>query len=136
MARMTTSRSFLHKTLATRGRVFVAGMLLVTLIIISRKPILLVEPRFWWDESAIHYAYAFNHSLMDTLTAVHQGYFSLINNIFSAVATRLVTIEHAPYVSTYMALLVMLLPLLGQPGLETGGFARDPVYQRGLQPLA
>lgn len=107
---MTDLRAFINMVLASRRNTLIAALILVTLIIISRKPILLVEPRFWWDEGSIHFSYAFRHSAWETFTAVHQGYYSLINNVSFLIQKLFFSVRNAPFVSTYMAFGVLLLP--------------------------
>lgn len=103
-------RSLLQRAARSRHVHWRCALLLVTLIIVSRKPILLVEPRLWWDEGMVNLSFAYTHGLWATLTSPHQGYFSLINNI-TALAQRLfMRVEDAPFISTYMAFAVQLLP--------------------------
>ncbi len=86
------------------------ALAVVAAVIISRKPILLVEPRFFWDEGMVNYAFAFKHSWLATLLTPHQGYFSLLNNISTLASFVLVEMEHAPFITTYTAFFIHLIP--------------------------
>ena len=59
----------------------------------------------------INYAFAYHHSWLATLLTPHQGYYSFLNNL-TALAEQRVSVEDAPFVSTYTAFLVQLLPHL------------------------
>ncbi len=90
---------------------------LATLVILSREPHLLREPRFWAEEGSIHFAYAFQHSPLRSLLLVPTtdspaGYLHLPANLAAVVAVHAVDLEQAPLVTTLAALLAQLLPTL------------------------
>jgi len=84
-------------------------LLLIGLIII-RLPELFIEPRFWADEGSRYFTYALHHTVIESLYHPQQGYYSLFNNVASLLAVYLVPLEHAPLVTTLLALLVQLIP--------------------------
>jgi len=90
---------------------FIAGILVIFL----REPLFFLEPRLWAEEGTHYYAYAYHYSQGSLwykgLLNVQRGYFALWPNVASTVAANLVPVEHAPLVTTLMALLIQLIPL-------------------------
>jgi len=70
-----------------------------------------LSPRIWAEEGTIFYAFARHHSIWTVYTTAHVGYLTLFNSIVSSIQTKLFSIENAAIVSTYMGLLVQLIPL-------------------------
>ena len=88
----------------------VFALLVVAAIIISRQPVLFTEPRFWWDEGRIGYAYAYHNGLWEALFAAHRGYYNFINKLAAFFEILFFSVEKAPFMGTYMAFFVQLLP--------------------------
>lgn len=89
-----------------------AGLLLVAAAaVVLRVPDLVLEPRFWAEEARVYFAYALAAGPLDALLAPHQGYYSLVPNLATWLAT-LVPLEAAPAVTTAVALAVQVLPAL------------------------
>lgn len=80
------------------------------LAIVLRRPRLWWAPRFWEEEGSIYLPFAWRHGLWDTFTRVYAGYIDLSANIPSALAVRLVPLEHAPLVTTLCAALFQWAP--------------------------
>ena len=76
----------------------------------ARAPGLFWHPRFWAEEGAIYFAYAFDHRWYETLFAAQRGYFSLYVNAASLLAAS-VPLRHAPLVTTGAALLTQMVPV-------------------------
>jgi hypothetical protein len=78
-----------------------------------RAPNILLAPRFYAEEGAHYFRFAFEHGLLESLTFVFRkvGYFNLITNVAAGSAT-LVPLEYAPIVTTYVALVVQAIPLV------------------------
>jgi hypothetical protein len=89
--------------------------LVATAIILLRMPVLLSEPRLWAEEGGRYYAVAYRYSHGPqwylSLLNVQRGYFALWPNLATTMAANLTSVEDAPYVTTWMALLGQLLPL-------------------------
>jgi hypothetical protein len=86
-------------------------LLASTLVIVLRAPALFLEPRFWAEEGAIYFSYAFRRPWYEVLFAPHLGYYALYPHLASLVATRTVELADAPLVTTSMALLAQLIPV-------------------------
>ncbi|MBI2966188.1 MAG: hypothetical protein HYY40_00020 [Bacteroidetes bacterium] len=82
------------------------------LVILLREYRLLVEPRFWAEEGTIFYAFAFNNSVFDLFSKPHIGYYALYNNLSALLSVTLVPVEYAPFVTTYLGIFIVLLPVL------------------------
>jgi hypothetical protein len=83
-------------------------LLLVIGIIFARCPELLTSPRFWAEEGEIYFSEAFNSGIWRSLFLQHLGYYNIIPNLAAGLAT-LVPLEQAPFVTTYIALLIQVL---------------------------
>lgn len=84
---------------------------LILLVFGLRIPDLFIHPRFWAEEGMFYYRYAMEHSFWDTLFSIQLGYFSLFANMGAALA-GLLPIASAPIATTFLSLLVMLVPHL------------------------
>ena len=84
-------------------------------VVVLRIPALMSEPRLWAEEGGRYYAVAYRYAHGPQwplgLLNVQRGYFALWPNLASTIAANLASIEDAPYVTTWMALLAQLLPL-------------------------
>jgi len=80
-------------------------------IIVLRAPSLFSEPRFWCEEGTVFYAYAATHEWFEVLFRTHYDYLYGYLNLSSFLASRLVSLEYAPLVTTFMAFLAQLLPI-------------------------
>jgi hypothetical protein len=74
---------------------------------------LLRFPRFLAEEGSAFFAYAYDHGFLGTLTYVYPKatYLSFITNFATGLAASTTSLEYAPFVTTYVALLVQLVPL-------------------------
>lgn len=70
--------------------IFIAAILLIVL----REPDLLIHPRFWAEDGAHFFEYAFHHDWLETLL-FHPDYRLLLSNL-AAIAGNMVPIEYAP----------------------------------------
>jgi len=88
-------------------------ILLVSAIIITilRDPSLFINPRFWAEEGRVYFKYAVEHPAIETLTATHMGYFSLIPTIATWLATY-IPYEYAPFVTLAISFAIQLIPCL------------------------
>jgi len=80
-----------------------------------RTPSLFTQPRFWAEEGQEFFSQAqtYAHTALwyRGLTGIHIGYFSIWPNIATTFAANLVPLEHAPAVTTLLALTVQLVPV-------------------------
>lgn len=83
----------------------------VALVLALRDPRLLTASRFWGEEGAIYFADAYSKPLANAFFGCVQGYYSLIHQLAAHLAT-LVPLEHAPLVTTLVALAVQMVPPL------------------------
>lgn len=86
-------------------------LLLCILVIYLRLPSLFIEPRFWAEEGAVYFSYAFSHPWYESLLACHQGYYSLFSNFATTLAANFVSLKYAPFVTTYFAFIIQMIPL-------------------------
>lgn len=92
--------------------------------LVLRVPEIVLEPRFWAEEARVYFVYALDNPAGGALLAPHQGYYSLVPNLATWLAT-LVPLEAAPAVTTTAALLVQFLPVL-IVATSTAAWTRDP----------
>lgn len=85
-------------------------LIIIVLIIIARAPSILIEPRFWAEEGTVYFAHAFNNPWYDNIFFHHRGYYHLFANIATIIAANLVPLKYAPFVTTYLAFIVLLIP--------------------------
>ncbi len=81
-------------------------------IIFSRNFTLFAEPRFWAEEGAFWFSYAF---LQDWKTALFEslcGYYNFYPIFSTLIASRTVPLEYAPLITTLMALGIQIVLLL------------------------
>lgn len=93
------------------GRDRSVALLLLTAVIILvvvRRPELFTSPRFWAEEGALYFEYARAHGFWATLFAPHLGYFAVVPNLATALAS-LGAPENAPLVTTAVAALFQVL---------------------------
>jgi hypothetical protein len=85
------------------------ALVLYAFVLVLRAPWVLVQGRFWAEEATRYFAYAWDHSFLDALTAPQYGYFNLVANLGALLANH-VPLESAPRVTTALGLLVQLIP--------------------------
>lgn len=81
-------------------------------IMIFRDYTLFTAPRLWAEEGTIYFTYATSHGWLASLLKPHQGYYSLFSNFAGLLASRAVSLESAPLVTTLLAFIVQCVPLL------------------------
>ncbi|MEW6564338.1 MAG: hypothetical protein AB1404_02430 [Spirochaetota bacterium] len=94
-----------------RSYVNIFFLISVILIIIARAPSLLLEPRFWAEEGTIYFYYAYYNPWYKVLFTPQLGYYSLFPNI-AAFLAQAVPLKYSPLVTTYLALVVQIIPFL------------------------
>jgi hypothetical protein len=86
-------------------------LLLISAVVIAlnivRCPELLLSPRFFAEEGTTYFASAFQKSFLENIFSAHYGYYTLYNQIATSFA-KLVPLEHAPLVTTFMSLIVQV----------------------------
>jgi hypothetical protein len=86
--------------------ILVAIFVFILILVITRDPMLLIQPRFWAEDGAHFYEFAFSHDWLDTLL-FHPNYRLLLSNLSALAATGIVDMELAPLPFTLMSLLIM-----------------------------
>jgi hypothetical protein len=104
---LSSSKQFFRPWLV-KCAIFI-GYVLATLL---RAPAVVFPGRLWAEEGGVYMAQALSSGLVETLFSTNQGYYSLFNQLAVTLATRLVTLEHAPLVTVFLAFLIQLLPAL------------------------
>ena len=89
------------------------ALFFVVIVLVSflRTPFLFLSPRFWAEEGTVYFAFAYNHSWVDTLSSIHMGYFSLFANLTAILSAKIVPLEMAPFISLLFSFIVQLLPI-------------------------
>jgi hypothetical protein len=93
----------------TAYRRSILGVISVTVLVLTivRCPELLIHPRFFAEEGTTYFSSAYRTSFLANIFSAHYGYYTLYNQLATSLAT-LVPLEHAPLVTTLMALLVQV----------------------------
>lgn len=87
-------------------------LIIIVSAMILRAPYLFSNPRFWAEEGAVYFYFAFHNSFFEAIFSPHQGYYSLYPNLMTLLAARLVSLEHAPLFTTVAAMLVQIVPYI------------------------
>lgn len=85
---------------------------LLAAAIVWRLPAAFTEGRFWAEEGVVYYSKAWHLPAWQALTALHSGYLNIVANTATLLASRLVALEDAPFLTAAIALLIQLLPAL------------------------
>ena len=96
---------------ADRAYVKIITLITIVLIIISRAPTLLLEPRFWAEEGSVYFYYAYYLPWYKTIFSLYLGYYSLFPNL-AAFLAQLLPLKYSPLVTTGLALSVQIIPFL------------------------
>jgi hypothetical protein len=91
----------------------VLWFVLIVVLIVSRAPNLLIDPRFWFYEAMTYFEHARQNGVLSSLLFIstHQpSYLNLSVNIPATVAAHLIPLRSAPVVTTIWAFLVQLVP--------------------------
>jgi hypothetical protein len=80
------------------------------IMFIIRDIDLFINPRFWAEEGTIYFSDVYKYGISH-LFNTHQGYFSIIPNFATYLAT-FVPLKFAPFVTTFIALIVQIIPLI------------------------
>lgn len=83
----------------SESRLNIAILIIAIALIILRHFDFFINPRFWAEEGSVYFLNAYIHGF-SSLWFGHQGYFSIIPNISTYLAT-LVPLEYAPIVTTW-----------------------------------
>jgi uncharacterized membrane protein len=83
------------------------------LIIFLKATNIIIFPRFWAEEGAVHFKFAYENNLIDSILFMHLrgGYYNLFANLATEVAS-LVPLVYAPFVTTGFAFVVQLVPYI------------------------
>jgi len=74
-----------------------------------QAPWLLMSPPMFAEDAFLYLAYAMNHSALETLTASHQYYYHLVENVFSLIAVQF-PIEYAAHVANMTNFVFIMIP--------------------------
>ena len=99
----------------------VAAIFAAAVVVIATRDVnLLLHPRFWAEDGAHAFVFAWHHDWISVLLRTSHYYF-FYENLASLLSERLVSLENAPLVMTICAFAIQLLPigivLLGQSSL-------------------
>ena len=86
-------------------------LLWLILIILIREIKLVTMPRFWAEEGALFYAFAYSHSFFENLTTIHVGYYTLLNVLISSFSV-LFPLKYAPYFTTFLGLSIQIISVV------------------------
>lgn len=83
------------------------------LIILLKAPNLIIFPRFWAEEGAVHFKFAYENNLIDSIQFVYwrSGYYNLFTNLVTEIASS-IPLVYAPFVTTGFAFVVQLIPYI------------------------
>jgi len=98
---------------------------LYAVALITRIPSVLAARRFWAEDGATFYRFAFEFGVFDALLSTQVGYFLLIPNAAGAIAAGALPPEFAPLAAISISFVVQLLPAIA---IATGG---SPEFSKG-----
>jgi len=96
-----------------RERLF--WLTLIAVLMVSRAPHLVLDPRFWAEEATMYFSYARQSGVIASLLFISTGYPSYLNisaNIPATIAANLAPLSVAPLVTTWWAFLIQLIPFV------------------------
>jgi len=89
---------------------------LVVALVVLKAPHLLSSPRFWAEEGKAFFGRAFRGSFWDGILVLPEGaagdYYMLCTTLPATLAAHVFPLELAPFISTYFALAITLLPFI------------------------
>ena len=83
------------------------------LIIYLKAPNIIIFPRFWAEEGAIHFKFAYENNLINNIIFVYwkAGYYNLFTNLATEAASQ-IPLVYAPFATTILAFIVQLIPYI------------------------
>lgn len=83
------------------------------LILYLKAPNIIIFPRFWAEEGAVHFKFAHENNLIDSMLFVYwrSGYYNLFTNLATEIAST-ISLTYAPFVTTGFAFVVQLIPYI------------------------
>ncbi|MCO4781963.1 MAG: hypothetical protein KC646_06520 [Candidatus Cloacimonetes bacterium] len=96
------SHSFIPKP---SKKILLSISLAYLILLFLRNPKLFIYPRFWAEEGSVYFQTAYNEGFFNALFQVQMGYFSIIPNLGSALAS-LPPLHYAPFVTLLLSLIV------------------------------
>lgn len=81
-------------------------------LIVYRAPLIFSEPRFYAEEGGNFFAFAYTHSWLESLVMPAISYYSFFLNFSCTLAAKCVPLIYAPWVTTYLSLLLTLTPIV------------------------
>jgi len=100
---------------ADRRRERLLWLTLIVVLVVSRAPNLVLDPRFWAEEATMYFSYASQSGFLASLLFISTGYPSYLNlsaNVPATLAANLVPLGVAPLVTAFWAFLVQLIPFV------------------------
>ena len=88
---------------------------LIAVLMVSRAPHLILDPRFWAEEATMYFSYARQSGIIASLLFISTGYPSYLNfsaNVPATIAANLAPLSFAPLVTTCWAFLIQLIPFV------------------------
>ena len=88
---------------------------LIAVVVISRAPNLVFDPRFWAEEATVYFSYARQSGALASLLFIPTGYPSYLNlsvNVPATLAASLLPLRSAPLVTTILGFVVQLTPFV------------------------
>ena len=108
-----------------------AAIFLFLLVVILRDPRYFLNPRLWAEEGSLHFAFAYTHPGVLSLFQPQQGYLNFWPNLSTFIAAR-VPLIISPLVTTLLALLVQLVPVLLILWSQSSHFGTWPAKAAGI----
>ncbi|MFH2001431.1 MAG: hypothetical protein ABIK28_17240, partial [Planctomycetota bacterium] len=99
----------LHPLVVYRKALFFAFLVV---LILYRSPSLFSEPRFYGEEGSNFFTFAYSHSWLHGLVVPAISYYSFFLNFSCVLAAKCVPLIYAPFVTTYLSLLLTLAPIV------------------------
>jgi hypothetical protein len=98
------------RTFSSGHRIRVLLVFLFGLLVVARMPQLIIAGRFWAEEGLVYFAAAWHQPWTTALLADQPGYLNFTASAATTLARHLVPLELAPRITTFIALIMQLLP--------------------------
>jgi hypothetical protein len=108
-----------------------AAILFFISVVILRDPRYFLNPRLWAEEGSLHFAFAYAHPGVLSLFQPQQGYLNFWPNLSTFAAAR-VPLNLSPLVTTLLALLVQLVPVVLILWSQSSHFGTWPAKAAGI----
>ena len=81
-------------------------------LVVIRIPAIFTVGRFWAEEGVVYFSEAWSRPWFESILTIHTGYLNLAASFAALLAVHLARVEHAPLVTSAIALAIQTMPAI------------------------